>query len=302
MIAKVTRTDALKLKSPAKLNLYLNVLGRRSDGYHEIETVLERIDLCDEVYLKTIEKGIRVSSDNQDIPLDNKNLAYQAAELLMKELSVPNGVQIEITKRIPIASGLGGGSSNAASVLLGLNELWGLHLTKERLVEMGRLLGTDVPFFITGCKIAIGRGRGDDVIPLSSSNRRWYLLVFPGLKVSTKTIYAELNEDPKRVMTGRNLRLTKSVDRIKILFCINDQLEGLENFLHNSLEEVVVRRYQVVGTIKEVLKSEGLRCVSMTGSGPTVFGITHSREEAIGLKEKITQHHKDWRMVVAKTY
>ncbi|MDP2905080.1 MAG: 4-(cytidine 5'-diphospho)-2-C-methyl-D-erythritol kinase, partial [Candidatus Omnitrophota bacterium] len=164
--------NAVVIKSYAKLNLYLAVLNKRKDNYHNIETLFERIDLHDTIALKKLPgKAIKIVCDHPAVPADTSNLCYKSAKLLQKSLGVNYGVEIKITKRIPVAAGLGGGSSNAAYTLIGLNKLWRLGLSKDKLARLGRLIGADVPFFIMNTPFAIATGRGDKIKPLARINK-----------------------------------------------------------------------------------------------------------------------------------
>lgn len=187
---------SLVIKSFAKLNLYLQVLNKRKDNFHNLSTLFTRIDLADTlIFKKTKDSLIKIKSDSRHVPKDATNLCYRAAALLKQELKLSLGVQIELKKCIPVGAGLGGGSSNAASVLLGLNKFWNLNLPKIRLVNLGAQLGSDVPFFIHQAKFALGGQRGDKVKPLIYLDKLklWFILVYPNLKVSTPLIYQKFD-------------------------------------------------------------------------------------------------------------
>ncbi|GAG65504.1 unnamed protein product, partial [marine sediment metagenome] len=181
--------NKLILDAPAKVNLYLKVLGKRPDGYHQVETVIQAIDLCDRLVLEQRKRGIKLSSNSDLLPPSTANLAYKAAELLLRRLDIKKGVQIFIEKNIPIAAGLGGGSSDAASVILGLNQLWNLKLGRNKLMDFGREIGTDVPFFISGYQTALAMGRGDELLPVKTKGRQWYCLVVSSRGLLTRKIY-----------------------------------------------------------------------------------------------------------------
>ncbi|MCD5390592.1 4-(cytidine 5'-diphospho)-2-C-methyl-D-erythritol kinase [candidate division NPL-UPA2 bacterium] len=276
----------IKVISPAKVNLYLNVLARRGDGYHEIETIIQAIDLCDEVTLREKEKGIEVSCQNEGVPEGERNLAYRAARLILQETKISKGVGIEIKKNIPPAAGLGGGSSNAAATLAGLNKLWNLNLPERRLIQLATSLGMDVPFFIQGGR-AIGRGKGDELTPLKGWSPFWLILVIPEFRVSTKRAYQSLKLD-----------LTKGESQIKIVL---KHLEkgDLSSILYNKFEEVMQKKYPRVKMIKERLKSLGITLASMSGSGSAIFGMARSGEEAERIREVIKQEEE---VYVAKTW
>ncbi|MBI4379460.1 MAG: 4-(cytidine 5'-diphospho)-2-C-methyl-D-erythritol kinase, partial [Nitrospinae bacterium] len=195
----------INIKSPSKINLGLKVIGRRDDGYHDVETVFQMINLCDDVVLTESSYGITLYSDCKDIPFDERNLAYRAAQLLLKETGIKKGVKIEIYKNIPISAGLGGGSSNAAVTLLGLNYVLDLQLSRDELFPIAMSLGADVPFFLSGPQ-AFGTGRGDKLQNLSCKERFYILLLNPHIPISTAWVYENLN-----------LELTKEMNNIKIL-------------------------------------------------------------------------------------
>ncbi len=277
--------NEVKVISPAKVNLYLNVLARRRDGYHEIETIIQAIDLCDEVTLREREKGIEVSCQKEGVPEGKGNLAYRAAQLILQETKISKGVGIEIKKNIPVAAGLGGGSSNGAATLVGLNKLWNLNLPERRLIQLASSLGMDVPFFIQGGR-AIAEGRGDELTPLKGWSPFWLILVIPEFRVSTNWAYQSLK-----------LGLTKGESQIKIVL---KHLEkgDLSSALYNKFEEVMEEKYPRVKMIKERLKSLGITLASMSGSGGAVFGMARSGEEAERIREVIKQEEE---VYVAKT-
>ncbi len=274
----------IRLRSYAKLNLYLAVLGKRPDKYHELVTVFERISLYDTITLKERCDGrITLSTDSLQIPADSSNLAWKSAELLQKKFKIGKGVDIRIEKRIPVGAGLAGGSSNAAAVLLGLNKLWKLGLSREKLAKLGRSIGADVAFFIYDTPFALGRGRGERISPLPWNRRRlWHLVCMPDFSVPTPLIYKKWDE------LGKKARLTNRPPDVKILTsklkCKTSS--DLSNCLFNSLEQVTIKLYPEVGRIKDVLRPWGIGAILMSGSGPAVFGILSSRRLAEAIKLK----------------
>lgn len=286
------------LHSYAKLNLYLEVLNIRKDSYHNIKTIFERIDLCDKIILKPRQdKKIKLICSSSETPQDNTNLAYRSAKLLQTSLSINKGVDIKIIKRIPVSAGLGGGSSNAASVLLGLNKLWKLNLTQAQLLNFAGKIGSDVPFFIYNVTFAEGRGRGDEIKPLKALNqmRFWHVLVVPKIKVSSKKIYQKWD--------SLRIKLTKpKYDvRMLILGLRKFNLSLLGKTLFNSLEEATTKVYPEVNRIKEGLKAMGVKSILMSGSGPAVFGIVSSRREGEDLSRQFEQKHRGWQVFVTRT-
>ena len=256
------------LRSPAKVNLWLEVLGKRKDGYHNIESIIDTVSLYDRITLQETPGRIEVSSNGLKIP-QKKNLVYQSALLLKSELKIKDGVKIKVEKGIPLSSGLGGGSSDAATTLLGLNKLWKVNLTYERLIDLAAKLGSDVPFFIKKGRCLV-RGRGELVSLLSSSPKIWYVIVVPKISVSTKIVYRQL---------GRNL--TQRKNSIKILSALNQgDLEKIGKEIFNRLEEVSLEKYPMIRSFKEGLKKSGALAVLMSGSGGALFGIARSKEDA----------------------
>lgn len=279
------------LKSPAKVNLYLEVLRKRKDGFHEIETVFERINLFDTLRVKKIKKGIKILSSGE-IPLGRENLAYQAAEKFLRRFNLPWGVEIRIVKRIPVAAGLGGASSNAASVLLALNRISGLNLEKEKLSSLAKEIGSDVNFFLAQKARAIGRGRGELIAPLKAKRKLHLVLVNPGLEIKSKWVYQRLR-----------LGLTRPRDDVKILLRALEKsdLDGLSDALFNRLEEVVLPHAKIIVRIKEALNSLGIRAVLMSGSGSSVFGIVGTGKEAKDLAQALSRREKKWRTFALET-
>jgi 4-diphosphocytidyl-2-C-methyl-D-erythritol kinase len=291
-------------KSFAKLNLYLQVLNKRKDSFHNLSTLFARIDLADTIiFKKRKDNQIRVKCSNRQIPQGKTNLCWRAAALLKEKLKVSSGIEIELKKRIPVGAGLGGGSSNAASVLLGLNRLWNLNLSQARLAKLGAKLGSDVPFFIYQAKFALGSQRGDKIKRLGSLDKLklWFILVYPNFKVSTPLIYRKFDA---YLAADRNFsRLTRPRRGVKILtsqLLKKGKLVGGQ-YLFNSLGVVTSRLYPVVKQVKNSLLGIGLDKVMMSGSGPAVFAICNSGKQAQSLRSKLRKQHKSWQVFVVST-
>ncbi len=268
---------ALTLWAPAKVNLFLEVLGRRPDGYHEVRTILQHVDLCDEIRIAEGGQGILVESRGLPSPEGEENLAYRAADLFFHTCSIRTGVRIQIIKHIPLGAGMGGGSSDAATTLWGLNQLFRTDLTAEGLYRLGAQLGSDVPFFFGG-PTAWASGRGEELYALPPFPVSWLLIVFPGFPVSTTWAYT-------------NLELTGGDRSIRVRTAAEDgNYEPLLTSSWNRFEEIVFRRYPVVRQLKEYLEACGARPALMTGTGSAVFGRARTREDAEGwagrLREK----------------
>jgi len=279
------------LNPPAKINLYLKVLRKRPDGYHDIETVFERIDLCDELRLKVTSADIAVKCDDPQVPCDQRNLVYKAAKMLQEKYSVNAGVEINLKKNIPVAAGLGGASSDCAYTLRGLNELWGLKLSQKEIFDIGSTIGADVAFFILNSGRAIGRGKGEILEPLPKGNGFWYLLINPGVGVLAKDAYEGLN------LSLTSPSLDSKIDSVRLEKIVFEDLEGL---LFNSLEAPVERSLKSIGETESALRSAGLKFSMMSGSGPTVFGVASSREEAFEAKDRLLLK-EGWRAFIAQT-
>jgi 4-diphosphocytidyl-2-C-methyl-D-erythritol kinase len=286
------------LHSYAKLNLYLEVLNIRSDQYHNIKTIFERISLSDKIILKPRQdKKIKIISSTPKIPKDNSNFAYQSAKLLQDSLKIKRGVDIKIIKRIPVGSGLGGGSSNAASVLLGLNKLWRLNLTQDQLVSYAKKIGCDVPFFVYDVRFAQGLARGDKIRLLAALNnlKLWHILVVPKIKVSSKQIY--------RKWDSARIKLTRPKYDVKILSLALRKLDRvlIGKSLFNGLQRITAKLYPEVTRIKEKLNAMGLKSILMSGSGPAVFGVVSSRREGAALCRQLKREQKSWQVYLTRT-
>lgn len=277
---------SIELLSPAKVNLRLEVLRRRGDGYHEIRTILQRISLSDRLRISLKrEQGISVITDSPRLPVDEGNLAYRAASSLLEEAEASVGVEVYIQKRIPISSGLGGGSSNAASTLMGLNRILKLNFSKGRLMEIGARIGADIPFFILE-RTAMATGIGEKLEPLEIRPSIWLVLVNPGWEVSTRWAYE-----------GLNFKLTKRPIHIKLPPFFSD-IGQVAHILHNDLESVTISAYPEIDGMKAELLSQGAVGSLMTGSGPTVFGLFPHNNEAESAYRKLNAKYGERRWMV----
>ncbi len=267
----------LTLRSPAKINLFLKVVGKRPDGYHNLVTLFERISLHDTLVFTSIAKNrIKIECAHPHVPTGRKNLVYQAAQMLKDDFGVKQGVKINIQKRIPVAAGLGGGSSNAATALKGLNRLWRLRLSKEKLLFYARALGSDVAFFLYDCPWALGTERGDHIQPLHLKRQLWHILVVPKVKIYSKIVYGHLK-----------LKLTKKNDDVNILIhsLKKDDIFHIGTRIKNDLEATIIRLSPSLEQLKKRLNSLKIEGVMISGSGPSVFGLLETRQEAERLKK-----------------
>lgn len=261
--------------SPAKVNLYLDVIRKREDGYHDISTLMQRINLCDEISFCPIDRGIVIKCPDSSLPEDEQNLVYKAATSLFAEVSYPSGIQITIRKKIPIAAGLGGGSSNAATTLLTLNEMFNFCYTKDDLMKLGAKLGADIPFFIFE-RTAWAFGIGDQLKGVENIPAGWFVLINPGFEVSTKMVYENLN-----------LRLTKRAINYSIPWFEGLSARDLAKMLYNKLETVTLSLKPVLLDFKKLLIKNGALGALMSGSGPTVFGIFDREDASIRAEEAL---------------
>lgn len=251
------------IKAPAKINLTLDVLNKRADGYHEVEMIMTTIDLSDRIGLSELsENDIQIISQNRFVPDDQRNLAYQAAKVLKEKFNVKQGVTITIDKAIPVAAGLAGGSSDAAATLRGLNQLWGLGLSLDELAEIGAEIGSDVSFCVYG-GTAVAKGRGEKITHLPAPPNCWVILAKPSIGVSTADVYRNL--DLSSVHHPNSSAMIQAI--------MNGNYEAVCNEIGNVLESVTLKMHPEVHHIKEQMERFGADAVLMSGSGPTVFGL-----------------------------
>ncbi len=273
-------------RSPAKVNLYLRVLGKRQDGYHDIATLMQRISLYDEMEFSPRDEGIVVKCPGSTLPENEGNIVYKAAKSLLSHASYSAGVEITIKKGIPIAAGLGGGSSNAATTLMTLNDLMEFNYSAQDLMEIGARLGADVPFFVLG-KTAWAFGIGDRLRVAENIPQLWFVLINPLFEVSTKMIYEDLN-----------LRLTIREKKFTVpRFCTVD---NVIRALHNDLERVTIKLHPILQKLKQLLIAQGALGSLMSGSGPTVFGIFADEKSALDAEEKLRAEGK-WSVFRARS-
>lgn len=279
-------TRVLLIPSPAKINLFLRVLGKRADCYHELETLIARIDLFDTVALAFDQPAVTVHCSHPDVPEDQSNLVYKAASLFLGAVSRREGVAIFIEKVIPVGAGLGGGSSNAASVLMGLNEHYGFPLGNKDLMGMGLKVGGDVPFFLFRHS-AVARGIGEKLEAFQGVPRLFAVLVYPRFQVSTKWVYENLK-----------LGLTNCEKNFKVQ-AFKKALPRVETLLCNDLEQVTIAKFPEISIIKKALLDLGAQGTLMSGSGPTVFGLFQSPRQASTAFQMIRQQGR-WDTFLAK--
>ena len=271
-------SDSLELKALAKVNLGLDVLGVRENGYHDVRMVMQTIYLYDNVTIrKTEEPGIQLKTNLFYLPIDEKNIAYKAAKLLMDEFEIVSGVEITLDKHIPVAAGMAGGSSNAAAVLVGMNRLFQLGLEEQELMERGVQLGADVPYCIMRGTV-LAEGIGEILTPLPPLPKCYILVAKPGISVSTKMVYEKLD--------SHKIEEHPDIDGI-LAGLEDDDLRKIANSMGNVLERVTIEEYPIIEEIKDVMKNSGALNAMMSGSGPTVFGIYDDKTLAKQAQQKI---------------
>lgn len=270
--------DAVVEKSRAKINLSLDVLGVLENGYHEVEMIMQQIDLWDEVRIEKIQSGIVITSNIPYLPTDQNNIAYKAAQKMIERFDISSGVAIHLEKKVPVAAGLAGGSANAAAVIRGMNRLFDLNMPMDDMMALGLTLGADVPFCIQG-GCAVARGIGEALTPVKSLDHVWILLSKPNIGVSTKEIYKRYD----------SFEISRHPDTPKLIQAIETgDLHTLTHQMYNVLEEVTTTLYPVILDVKRKIQQYGALGTMMSGSGPTVFGIFTSFEKA----QKAEKHLK----------
>ena len=255
--------DSIVIKAMAKVNLGLDVLRRRENGYHDVKMVMQTVNLYDTLTLSKIDEGIVITTNTGELPLNEDNLIYKAAKLLLEYVDKKAGVSIHLDKQIPIAAGVAGGSTDAASTLLGINELYNLDLTKEELAEVGVKIGADVPYCIYGGTY-LSEGIGEVLTKLPDAPDCYVVIAKPGIGVSTKYVYENLHIET----VEKHPDIDGMIDAIK-----TGSLDGVTEKMENVLETVTIKRYPEIETMKKCLLENGAENALMSGSGPTVFGI-----------------------------
>jgi 4-diphosphocytidyl-2-C-methyl-D-erythritol kinase len=272
----------LTLPSFAKINWTLEVLGKRADGYHELRTLLQTVSLADELTFEPMGQGIEIRCDHPAVPRDETNLVHRAAKLFGDFTGAGKGIRVTINKRLPIAAGLGGGSSNAAVTLLALRKLWEMKLSPRDLFSLGAKLGADVPFFFIG-GTCLGVGRGDEIYPLADIRAEYLLLVNAGIPVSTREVYENL---PRLTNQKAVAKMPLSLEAAYATIAASS--EPIQ--LHNDLQIPVFARHPLLVEVKERLRQSGARGVLMSGSGSTVFAIFDSDQARSGARNDLSQH------------
>jgi 4-diphosphocytidyl-2-C-methyl-D-erythritol kinase len=265
--------------APAKINLFLRVLRKRADGYHDIVSLMQKITLYDELIFTLRPKGIVVNCSGSDLPTSEDNLVFRAAQSIFDYANYSSGVEIKLTKKIPLAAGLGGGSSDAATTLIALNKICSLNLKKNELIKLGAKIGADIPFFIFGNN-ALASGIGDQLESLQTLPKLDFILIKPDFELSTKMVYENFN-----------LRLTRGKNNYSIPRFL--KMSDIIRELHNDLESVSLKMHPELNDLKQMLLRHGALGALMSGSGPTVFGIFRDGKEAKKFLEVIKKEVSD---------
>lgn len=268
--------EELYLKSYAKVNLALEVLYKREDGYHEIDSIMQQISLYDQLVFADNKDGIKIESNSSEVPVDSSNLVYKAWEMMKELTGIDRGITIRIDKRIPVAAGLAGGSSNGAMTLRALNQLWDLNLRDEDLMNMGKKIGADIPFCIMG-GTARAQGIGEKLTQLSPFKDKYILLANPGLRISAAYAYSKVD------LSGERYDSRELVEAME-----KDDLNLVASKLYNRLENPIVTENPIIQEIKTMMKENGALGALMSGSGSTVFGIFDDEEKMEFANKKLS--------------
>jgi 4-diphosphocytidyl-2-C-methyl-D-erythritol kinase len=274
----------IEIDSYSKINLTLNILGKRQDGYHNIETIMQSINLADRIVIREGKEGVKIKCSHPLVPTDTQSLTYRSAEKILNRYRIKKGVKIEIDKKIPLASGMAGGSANSASILVGINKLFALNLSNKDLRQIGEELGMDVPFCIqNGTALAYHRGEKVTLLP-PINPPLWIIVINPGFEIPTKWAYNNIDLGLIKREKNNTIAMLKALKE--------GRLEGIAENLFNSFEELIIKKYREIGKIKDRLIEEGVLGALMSGSGPTVFGIAQNKEEALKVCEKLKSRYK----------
>lgn len=281
----------IKVEGNAKINLTLDILGKRPDGYHEVAMVMQSIGLSDTVEMEKTDGPIELTINVPWLKADEKNLAWRAAALIKEEYKLAGGVRMKLTKRIPVAAGLAGGSTDAAAVLRGMNELYALDLSEERLCELGARLGSDIPFCLLGGTM-LSTGRGEVLKRLPDLPATWVVLAKPRISVSTAWAYQNYDAQGAKEHPD-NERIQQEIAR--------GDRKAVAGLLCNVLESVTIKKYDVISQYKQMMMQQGAMASMMSGSGPTVFGLAERKETADRIAAYMREHTDAYVYVIRTT-
>jgi 4-diphosphocytidyl-2-C-methyl-D-erythritol kinase len=272
----------LEISAFAKINLSLDVIDKRSDGYHNVSMIIQSIDLHDTILIEKINKGIELTSTLSWLPCNNQNIAYKAAEAMIEKAKIQNGFKINLKKRIPVSAGLAGGSTDAAAVLQGINKLMDLGLTTEDLCTVGKNLGADVPFCVKG-GTCLAEGIGEKLSPISNQKMIYIVLIKPPFSVSTAWVYSNLDCN----------KISSHPDNNSLILALHDgNFDFLSKNMINVLESVTIEKYPIIQIIKNDLLAVGAKGSLMSGSGPSVFGIFDNKIDAAKAFDKLKNKYE----------
>jgi 4-diphosphocytidyl-2-C-methyl-D-erythritol kinase len=294
-------SSPILVRAYAKVNFYLDVIRKRPDGYHDIETIFQSVSLQDTLEISRNPTEVEVITAHPDLPAQEQNLVYKAAALLREETEIQCGATIALEKNIPIGAGLAGGSADAAATLAALNLLWEPGCDEDTLLRVAARTGSDVPFCLVG-GTAAGSGRGEKLLKLPSVGERWLVIVTPPFSVSTADVYSSLDLPVSRrgdssAEEGCDEEFTEPFRRVIDLVRAGD----IEDVLHNAMERVVLKRHPELNELKTEMERAGCTSTLMSGSGPTVFGLVRSRDDGVGVVEEIKRTRPDHFVVLAST-
>lgn len=270
----------IRLKAMAKVNLGLDVVRKREDGYHEVKMIMQTVNLYDKLFISmSDEPGIRLTTNLSFLPVNENNLIYKAAKLLMDEFHIKQGVDIQLQKLIPVAAGMAGGSTDAATTLIGMNRIFGLQLSQRELMERAVKLGADVPYCVIG-GTALSEGIGERLTRLPNVPAGYVLIAKPGISVSTKFVYTNLKLD----QVTEHPDINAQVEAIR-----SQDFTKMANLMGNVLETVTIPEYPIIQEIKDFMMEQGAVNAMMSGSGPTVFGLYNNQRQAETACEKLRE-------------
>jgi 4-diphosphocytidyl-2-C-methyl-D-erythritol kinase len=293
IVLKEERMDQIKLKALAKINLGLDVVRKREDGYHEVRMIMQTINMYDKIAIKKIkEHEIKVKTNLYYLPNNENNLVYKAAQLLLDEFQIQQGVSIDLEKYIPVAAGMAGGSSDAAAVLIGVNKMFKLGLTRRQLMEHGVKIGADVPYCIMR-GTALAEGIGEELTALKPLPKCYVLIAKPGISVSTKFVYGNLKADE----IENHPDINGMIEAIE-----HSDLNEITKRMANVLEGVTIKEYPIIEEMKNTMKEHGALNAMMSGSGPTVFGIFTDYEKAKHAYQALNSNSQVKQIYLTSTY
>ena len=286
----------MEITAPAKINLYLNVITKRDDGYHEIDTLFEKISICDTLVVELVAEKTNIVCDNPEVPTDPDSLLNRVIDLFNEKTGGTYKFTVNVKKRIPISAGMGGGSTDAAALLKAINKLTGFPLQMEDLLEISRKLGADVPFFLYESSFAYGARRGDVVRCVETTIDLTHIIVKPPFKVSTKSVYERVSRF--------DLTKNRGVDKMFSTFLRKKDVHGIAENLHNDLQRITLEEFPVLEKVFSELRKAGAKGTLMAGSGPTVFGIFDKKDTIQAKKglESLFSKEEGWKVLVANTY